>query len=180
MNNNISFRKLKKEDLNLIYKWHTNDFIHEWYGKEHEWTFQKVEEDYLPKINGDEPEQPFLIVINGVDIGYIQTYMISDFPDYSKDCNVNIDAAAMDLFIGEREYIHKGLGKDIMTKFLLDYVFILNDSDYCIVGPEPKNKSAIKAYEKTGFKYLKNILVGDEKAPEYLMMICKDDIEKKN
>jgi aminoglycoside 6'-N-acetyltransferase len=80
------------------------------------------------------------------------------------------------LFIGEQEYLHKGLGKNIISKFLEDIVFCLSDAESCIIGPEPKNEIAIRTYEKVGFKYVKTIQVDDEDEPEYIMRIDRNDI----
>ena len=81
----------------------------------------------------------------------------------------------MDLFIGEKEFIHKGLGSIIINKFLKNYIFIEDRVNKCIIGPEPKNLSAIKAYSKAGFKYTKTIQIPDEDEPEYLMEILKEE-----
>jgi len=176
--NDISFRKLEEKDLKLMHKWLNTEFVKEWYYTESSYeSFEEVSKRYLPYIDCKKTTYPFLIVYNGKDIGYIQTYMIKDYPDYGKYVDSDEDAAGMDLFIGEQDYIHKGLGKYILTKFLHDYVFTLNDSSCCIIGPEPKNKAAIKAYEKAGFKYLKTIQVPDEEEPEYLMRLYKKDLK---
>ncbi|MBI4642138.1 MAG: GNAT family N-acetyltransferase [Candidatus Tectomicrobia bacterium] len=80
------------------------------------------------------------------------------------------------MFIGEADYIHKGLGSSILRTFLREIVFATSDAVSCIIGPEPKNKVAIRAYEKAGFSYLKTIQIPDEEEPEYLMRIERADI----
>lgn len=171
----ISFRKLEVKDLRLMYKWLNRDIVIEWYGKGGS-TYEEVKKRYLPYINGEKPTFPFVITCDSRDIGYIQTYMIDDYPEYSKYVNTEEHAAGMDLFIGESDFIHRGLGKYILTKFLKEYVFRLNDTSCCIIGPEPKNKVAIRAYEKVGFRYLKTIQVPDEDEPEYLMRLYEKDL----
>lgn len=74
------------------------------------------------------------------------------------------------------DFVHKGLGEQILIKFLSEYVFQLYDVECCIIGPEPKNNIAIRAYEKAGFKYFKTIQVPDEDEPEYLMRIYKNEV----
>ncbi len=58
-----------------------------------------------------------------------------------------------DIFIGEEEYVGKGLGSHIMEQFLKEYVDPYYDA--CFVDPDPANVSAIRAYEKAGFKKVK-------------------------
>lgn len=174
-NHGISFRKLEEKDLKMMHKWLNTDFVIEWFEKGGS-TFEKISEKYLPRIKGEQPTFSFVILYKDIDIGYIQTYMINDYPDYSKYLNVDDDAAGMDMFIGEKAFIHKGLGKIILSKFLNEYVFELNKASCCVIGPEPNNKVAIRAYEKAGFKYLKTIQVTDEDEPEYLMRLNKNEL----
>jgi len=130
----------------------------------------------MPRVKGEDPTHSFITVYKGTDIGYIQTYLVGDYLEYSQLVNVDEKAAGVDLFIGEKEFIHIGLGKQILKKFLKDYVFPLTGAECCIIGPEPKNRVAVRAYEKAGFKYLKTIQVPGEDEPEYLMRIAKDCI----
>lgn len=174
---NLTFKRLEERDLDLMHKWLNTVFVIKWFGhSKTEYTIEDVNKRYLPRINREQPTHPYLIIINNQKIGYIQTYLISDYPDYSQYVAVNECAAGLDLFIGEKEYLNKGLGNIIIRKFLREYVFELTDAQSCIIGPEPNNKVAIKAYEKAGFKYLKTIQIPDEKEPEYLMKISKNDL----
>ena len=171
-NSQINFRKLTKTDLPQLHEWLNKPMISEWFGNPP--SVKEVEQKFIPYIEGTKPTYPFVIMCNDKDIGYIQTYMIQDYPDYANHLNLEAKAAGMDQFIGEEDYIHKGLGKVIMTKFLNEYVFILNDTDECILGPEPNNKAAIRAYEKVGFRHFDNVVVDGEL--EYLMRIYKGSI----
>jgi RimJ/RimL family protein N-acetyltransferase len=170
--NIINFRRLTINDLDYMYKWLNSDFVAEWYGKR-TWTFKEVEKKYLPYINNEKPTQGYLIIYDNTPIGYIQTYKIHDYQDYAGFVDVDENAAGLDLFIGEWEYIHKGLGKYIISKFLKEIIFAKSDAVSCILGPEPKNIAAIITYEKVGFKYIKTMQVKDEDEPEYLMRISR-------
>ena len=83
--------------------------------------------------------------------------------------------AGVDLFIGEEGYIHKGLGTVILIKYLAEVVFHDENFERCVIGPEPKNKAAIRCYEKVGFCYFKTIHILGETEPEYLMYINKEN-----
>lgn len=172
---NISFRMLKEEDLDLMNKWLNTNFVTEWYNKSGS-SYAEVLDKYLPRIKGEQPVYSYIITNNNIAIGYIQRYMIKDFPDYSMHVDTEEKAVGIDLFIGEDKYIHKGLGSIIITKFLQKFVFTRSEIDCCIIGPEPKNKAAIRVYEKVGFKYFKTIQVPDEEESEYLMKIYRDEL----
>lgn len=173
----IIFRRLEEKDLELMYRWLNTDFVVKWYEKGG-CSFDKVVKKYLPRIKGEQSTFSYVIVCDNKDIGYIQTYMIEDYPEYNQYVNSDEHAAGMDMFIGERDYIHKGLGKHILTKFLREFVFHLNYAQCCIIGPELKNMIAIRAYQKSGFRYFKTIQVPDEDEPQYLMKIYKNEIEQ--
>lgn len=175
LEDSITFRKFERSDLPKMCRWHNNYHVAVWWQN---WRprLEQVEKKYLARIRGEEPIEAFIIQVNGIDIGFIQTYLINEFPDYTKWVDIKEKAAGMDLFIGEKGYIHIGLGPLIMRKFLINFVFEMFDVISCIVGPEPANKAAIRAYEKTGFKYIKTIQVPKEEQPEYLMRITPEDL----
>ncbi len=175
MINKITFRSLEEKDLRLLHNWLNTYFVMEWYNKAGS-SYENVVKKYLPRIHGEQPTHPYIIVCDSIDIGYIQTYRIDDYPEYSKFVGEDIPSAGVDLFIGEKEYIHKGLGKQILLTFLKDYVFTISAVECCVIGPDPMNKIAISAYEKVGFKYDKTVYVPDEDEAEYLMKIYKCDV----
>ena len=162
-------------------EWYHNDLVSKWFKiGEMLPTVEEVTEKYIPYISGEKPTQAYIILIDCVDVGYIQKYFISDYPDFNEYVQTDDNAVGIDLFIGHRDYIYKGYGKYIIIEFLKNYVFSEARSDKCIIGPEPKNISAIKAYEKAGFKWYKNIQIPSENEPEYLMVLNKSEFNKNN
>lgn len=176
---NIKFRPLEYRDIAQMYQWLRTDFVSKWYEKEG-LNFDEIEKKYIPYITGQKPIKAYIILINGIDIGYIQTYLIKDYPEYNQYVQADDFSAGVDLFIGHEEYIYKGYGKKIMKEFLQDSVFSNPTITQCIIGPEPKNKSAIRMYEKTGFQWYKTIQLPDEEEPEHLMKLSKADFMESN
>lgn len=169
---NIHFRKLLISDLVLMHKWLNLNFVNQWYGKG-KYSYEEIVHKYGPRITGQVPTTPYLIQYGDNPIGYIQTYHINDHPDYNKYVQADEHAAGLDLLIGERAYLHKGYGSAALIKFLEQVVFSDDRINSCIVGPEPKNKAAIKCYEKAGFRYYKSIHIPEEPEPEYLMQASR-------
>ncbi len=85
-------------------------------------------------------------------------------------------AAGIDLFIGEPDLVGKGHGPALIRAFLRDVVFQTYDVAECVIGPSIKNVSAIRAYEKAGFRFFKDAVVPDEPDPEHLMRIRRDEV----
>lgn len=174
----IEFRPLKEDDLEIIHKWFLSDHIIKWYSKK-KWSLAEVRNKYIPRILGEAPTSCFLILFEEKPIGQIQMYKIDDYPEYKKIIQISDNAAGVDLFIGEKDFLHKGLGSVIIKKFLKDFVFAQLAVDICIMGPDPNNIAAIKAYQKAGFSHFKTIFNQEENEEEYLMKITKETICEK-
>jgi len=74
--------------------------------------------------------------------------------------------------------VGKGLGPKVIHAFLRDVVFARYDVEECVIGPSVKNANAIRAYEKAGFEFLRDVRVPDEPDPEHLMRIRRADLER--
>jgi len=114
--------------------------------------------------------------LGGRPIGFIQSYRIDDYDEYGKALALDVTAAGIDLFIGEPDLVGKGHGPALIRAFLRDVVFQTYDVAECVIGPSIKNVSAIRAYEKAGFRFFKDAVVPDEPDPEHLMRIRRDEV----
>ena len=158
--------------------------MHRWYHAPHvlRWfsyrphTYAEIAAKYLPRIRGEVPTDPYLILYAEQPIGYIQTYRISDHPEYNQYVQADEHTAGLDLFIGEGEYLQRGLSGPILREFLRQIVFRQDWAERCVVGPEPDNQVAIRAYEKAGFHYWKTVQIPDEPQPEILMSIHRSEL----
>ena len=172
----IAFRPVLPEDVPLIFKWYQEPHVIEWYSFDEPQTLGDTEAKFADIFNGKDPVSAFVMLADGIPIGYIQAYRIGDHDEYAKALQVHPEAVGVDLFIGEPDYVHKGLGSRILKQFVHEIVFGQMSSEYCVIGPEVGNKTAIRAYEKAGFEYINTVEVPGERAPEYLM-ICRTDID---
>ncbi len=131
---------------------------------------------YRAAIRGEDPTLMFLIAMDGRPIGLIQTYRISDHPEYAAALDCGFEAAGVDLFIGEPELVHQGHGPRLLRAFVREMVFDRYDVDECVVGPSVDNAAAIRAYEKAGFSHWRDAVVPGEPAPERLMRITRAEV----
>lgn len=170
----ISFRQLHFDDVPMLHNWLNKPHVHEWYDKDKENTFEEVREKYEKKINKEEPTDSYLVLYDNQPFGYIQTAKIKDWPAFESVMGKDQSAASIDVFIGEVEYMGKGLGNQVIRKFLNDIVFKQPNIIKCFIDPDPSNVRAIRSYEKVGFKYLKIVQIPGEPAKAYLMEIKKE------
>lgn len=173
----VGFRQMTPDDLLLMHRWLQTPHVLEWWWGGVAPSYEDVAEKYGPRIRGQEPTDPYLILHAGQPVGYIQTYRIRDYPEYAAAVDMDEEASGVDLFIGEADYLHKGLGSHILRRFLRHIVFAPGDVASCIIGPSAANAIAIRAYEKAGFRYLKTIPAENEPTPEYLMRISRADLQ---
>ncbi len=173
----ISFRRLRASDLGLMHRWLNTAHVRRWWYAEGT-SYAEIEDHYLPGIEGRDATKLFLILHEDEPIGFVQSYRISAEDDEAYASLVDVeDSAGVDLFIGDPEYLYRGLGRHVIRRFLSEHVFIDPDVEVCVIGPEPKNVAAIRAYEKAGFRFFKTIQVPGEPEPEYLMKLSRREFE---
>ena len=174
----ISFRRLRASDLELMHRWLNAPHVRRWWYAEGT-SYAEIEEHYLPAIEGREATKPFLILHRGKPIGYIQSYRISAKDDETYASLVDVEnSAGVDLFIGDPEYLHRGLGRHVIRRFLSEHVFSEARIAVCVIGPEPENIAAIRAYQQAGFRFFKTIQVPGEPELEYLMRLSRGEFEE--
>ena len=171
----LSFRSLRSSDLDLVHRWLDAPHVGRWWYDEGT-SYQEIAAQYLPRIEGRDAVEPFVILYEDRPIGYIQSYPVSDDEEYVSLVDAK-DSVGVDLFIGEAEYLYRGLGRYIVLGFLSEHVFSDPGIEVCVIGPEPRNAAAIRAYEKAGFRYFKEIQVPGEPEPEYLMKLTREEFE---
>jgi len=154
--------------------------VSEWWNLDgnHHPSVEDVERKYPPRINGLEPVDCNLMYYDDKPIGMIQFYRLDDFPVEKAMLGMDAGCAGVDLFIGEVDYVHRGLGSGIIRQFLREIVFDKGISR-CVIDPEPENIIAIKAYRKAGFKYLKTTWNDRDKVNAYIMSMNRDEIDLK-
>jgi len=173
----ISFQPLSETHFAMLHRWLNEPHIKEWWGEEG-CTFSQVQDKYMPRITKREPGSCYIFAAGAEPIGYIQNYWLQDYPEYSSQLGIVVGAktAAFDVFIGERNWLGRGVGALVMRQFLCEFIFGEMQAENCIVGPDETNSAAIKAYSKVGFKHVNTVRVAGEPRPEYLMEIRVVDI----
>ena len=66
----IGFERLKLSDLPLMHRWLNAPHVARWWYAEGS-TYPEVEETYVPCIEGRDPTEPYLILYDGLPLGYV-------------------------------------------------------------------------------------------------------------
>jgi RimJ/RimL family protein N-acetyltransferase len=134
-------------------------------------------DDYRDAIQGKDPTYHYIAQVDKRPAGMLQHYRIADDPEYAEALALEEDAIGVDLFIGEADLVGRGHGPAMLRQFLRDVAFPFHRIDVCVIGPAVTNVPAIRAYEKAGFRPLREVSVPGERDPEFLMRLTREELD---
>lgn len=150
MTREIAFRSLGIDDMQSMFLWLLKPHVARWYARA-PGSFPEVVAKYGPRTQRDSPVRAHVIVVDGKDVGYVQSYPIALFGDYAARLGAEPGVAGMDLFIGEEMFLGWGLGARAIRHYVSEVVFAAPDVPACVAGPLEGNRSCIRAFERAGF-----------------------------
>ena len=149
---NISFRSLEdtEEEYLQLYKWCKDKHVYEWF-EQKALSLEEITNKYKAKLE-QQKQKLYIIQCDNKDIGLIQIYKFENdinIEELSKYDNIY----EYDMFIGEKDYLSKGIGKKIIG--LINHtIYMKFEADAIILRPFKRNIRAIKCYEKCDFKVI--------------------------
>ena len=161
----IEFEPLRKDDLPLVRAWLGREHVRRWWRDPIEQSLA----EYEHAIDGLDPTDLYLIVVDGRPLGLIQTYLAANHADWEEIVQVGEGVAGVDLLIGEDELAGRGLGPRILEAFVNDLVFARAGTHACIATVEEPNRRSWRAFEKAGFRRVRD--VEEDGRPHRLMRL---------
>ena len=150
---NVAFRPLALDDLPMMAAWRTREHVRRWW-REPE-TLEWVTAKYTPRINGDEPTEVYVVLLDDAPIGWIQRYRIDAYDEWDRTIETTgVDgghAAGIDYTIGEGDLIGRGIGTTMITAFSRQLFDDWADVEQIIVTPQEANRPSCRALEKSGY-----------------------------
>ena len=151
------FRKLLPKDFPTMLEWLSEEHVMEWWNDGDD-TLEKVTLHYGKQ---DEDVRRFILIEEkeGVEknIGYFQYYFTSD------------SEIGIDQFIGEKDYLSRGVGEKAIKSFI-ELIKRKHNPKQIILDPSPENKRAIRCYEKVGFVHYET-RKNENGEPVYMMRL---------
>jgi RimJ/RimL family protein N-acetyltransferase len=109
-----------------------------------------------------------VVELDGRAIGYIQHYLVRDYPAYLAAVN-DAGAAAVDFLIGDEQFIGKGIGPLVIAQYIVEVILVDHPGLTRVLStPDPMNRRSIRALEKAGFHQISTINVSGK--PERLLV----------
>jgi aminoglycoside 6'-N-acetyltransferase len=149
----IEFQPLRKDDLPLVRDWLEREHVRRWWRD----SLDDSIIEYQQAIDGLDPTDHYLIVVDGRPVGMIQTYVVADHPDWEAIVQVGEGVAGVDLLIGNEELIGRGLGPQVLEAFAEDVVFANPATHACVAAVDEANRRSLRAFEKAGFRSVRDV-----------------------
>jgi aminoglycoside 6'-N-acetyltransferase len=171
----IDFQPITEGDVPMLWEWYQRPHVARWFAPWTPATYQGFVEETGRMITGVDPQRGFLVVVDGVPAGYIQGYRLDQEPEMAGPIALGEDAVAADVFLAEAAGTGRGVGPRVVGLF---YVGMMDETglDVGIIDPEVENARAIRAYEKAGFSFLREVDTGG-RMNEHIMLARRADLE---
>ena len=162
------FRPVTEEDFSLLHRWHNQPWVADnWDGPR---TLAQVTTRQREKMSSAR-DSAFIVCCDGVPVGYIQC---GDYFERGDGWWLGESPGTwgIDTYIGEEDFLGKRHGSAYVRQFV-DGLCRERGAKKVIVDPHPDNARGIRAYEKAGFRPVKEIDTPDGRA--LLMEIYRED-----
>jgi aminoglycoside 6'-N-acetyltransferase-1b len=163
----FNFNPLTESDLQLLFECLNRPHVAEWWNGPT--SLAQVRDKYLPRLSLDSSVHPYIARLNGIPIGFIQSYIViaQQASGWWLD-EQNPGAIGIDQFLADAENLGKGIGTAMVTQFV-EFLFWDSGVTKIQTDPAPTNLRAIRCYEKARFR--KVGIVDTPDGPAVLMII---------
>lgn len=149
----VTFRRLARSDFALLGGWLAEPLVARWWN--HDPRPAAIERDFGPSIDGQDPTEIAIAILQGTPFGLIQRYRIDDNPEYRAEltavCEVPPEAISVDYLIGEAEFRGRGIGARMIAAFVEATWSRYPAARDVIVPVSISNRSSWRALERAGF-----------------------------
>ena len=162
----LTFRKARMRDLPLLERWEEAPHMIEAM-PDFEWDYaEDLAHDpyWRQQLIAEADEQPigFLQII---DAHREETHYWGDVPEGTH---------AIDIWIGEQDFIGKGYGWKMMN-WALEQCFANSTCQQVLIDPFASNRHAISFYKKLGFRFVEMRIFDEEDEPCAVYQLSRSD-----
>lgn len=146
----LEFRPLGRADLHRLGTWLAAPHVARWWPRADD-SLAALDEHYGPAIDGTDPSRLFLIAADGEPVGFCETYLHADNPDWDRTIGLP-GVAGIDYLIGEPERCGKGLGTLVIRDFCALVFDLYPDIRGIASVPQAANTGSRRVLAKNGFQ----------------------------
>ena len=158
---NVTIRPITYNDTDNIVRWRNSDFVNKRFLYRAQFT-PESHNNWMKNMVETKKVYQFIISCDAKDVGSI----------YLRDVDLVNKKAEYGVFIGEADYLGKGVGQTA-TKLILDFAFTQLKLHKVFLRVLSDNIGAIKSYEKSGFVqegFFKDEIFADGKYESVIFM----------
>ena len=163
----LRFRPVRPDDLPLLHEWLQRPHVRRWWTDRD--TYEAVAARYLPAIEGSDPTDLHLALLDERPIGFLQTYLVDDYPEHAANVGAGEDAAGVDLLLADEELTGRGIGSEMLRRYVEEIVFARPETRCCVADPEAENVASVRAFEKAGFRVVREYVDPADGRPHALV-----------
>jgi RimJ/RimL family protein N-acetyltransferase len=163
----VGFRLLEKQDLPLLHEWLQRPHVQRWWSEPG--AYDATVKHYGPAIEGTDPTDLYLILVDEQPVGFIQTYLVADYPEWAAVTGCGEGVAGVDLLIGELALTGRGLGTEALGRFVADVVFARAGTVACIADPDAENAPSLRAFGRAGFRPVREFVDPEDQRTHVLV-----------
>jgi AacA4 family aminoglycoside N(6')-acetyltransferase len=157
----LSLRLMTEADIPLLHTWLQRPHVQQWWlGDEGEPTLDQAHARYLPRVRGEEPVTPYIVMLDGRPVGFAQSYVALGSGDGWWENETDPGVRGIDQFLAEEQLLGRGIGtrlvRTLVARLFADAAVTKVQTD-----PHPANARAIRCYEKAGFRRIGEIVTPD-------------------
>lgn len=150
----VEFTRLQRDDFGMLGEWLAASHVHRWW--HHESDPASVATDFGPAVDGDDPTEMLVVLLDGRPIGLLQWYRMDAYPEYVDELaplvDVPDDAASIDYFIGEVDAVGRGVGRAMLAA-AAEHVWAATPPVSCLIVPvHSDNIASWTALLRAGFR----------------------------
>lgn len=171
----LAIRRMRDEpaDHELVVRWRNEPHVAEWWSTDDDptpTTFDRVVEKYGPRAEDGSWVTGCIITVGDRPIGYMQFYPWSGAAAEAREMGIpDVDGSyGLDIFIGDPDMVGRGVGSRAVA-LLARHLFDSHDATSVALLTPVENVRAHRAYEKAGFRKVKQTLDSDVVAGERRM-----------
>ena len=162
----LAFRPLGAADLPMLHEWLGRPHVAEWWETPPP-SLDDVIEEYGIRVGASSPHHAYIVQLDDAPIGFVQSYTaVACHAEGWWQDEHDPGLRGIDQFIAEADWLGRGLGSAMVRAFT-DRLFTDATVTRVQTDPSPTNARAIRAYEKAGFRPVREIVTPD--GPALLM-----------
>lgn len=150
----FTFERLRRDQFGLLAAWLAEPHVARWWN--HDPSLQAVEDSFGDVVDGAEPAEDYVVLLDSQPIGLIQYCRFHDYPEYAAEMDpvypVSSTAASIDYLIGDPLNVRRGVGTAMIQAFVERIWADEPDVDHIVVPVNRANVASWRALEKAGFR----------------------------